>query len=154
MDQMKKFFKYFILVLLLYILGNVLINALLKASYTKIEKYEINTSPLYVDITDAQASQRDGTITGIVKNNSDKIIENKYLKVDMLSKNNNVLGTKYIRIEKIEINQLKNFEVKFDYDNVKSFKIELTDTMPEDVDFIDLVKENVNHYVTQFQNII
>ena len=33
------------------------------------------------------------------------------------------MGTKYVKIEKIEVNQLYNYEVEFDYDNVKSFKI-------------------------------
>ena len=49
---------------------------------------------------------------------------------------------KYIRIDKIEPEQLRKFELKFEYDNVKSFKIEMTDTKPEEQDFIELIKSN------------
>ena len=146
MDRMKTFLKYVIVLVVFYFFSNIMINAFLKVSYSELKHYEINTTPIFVDVTEAQASNRNGYINGIVKNNSDKIVENKYLKFSMLSKNGNVLGEKYVKIDKLEVNQLKNYEVKFDYDNVKSFKIELTDYKPEDVNFIDLIKTNINDY--------
>ena len=146
MDRMKTFLKYVIVLVVFYFFSNIMINAFLKVSYSELKHYEINTTPIFVDVTEAQASNRNGYINGIVKNNSDKIVENKYLKFSMLSKNGNVLGEKYVKIDKLEVIQLKNYEVKFDYDNVKSFKIELTDYKPEDVNFIDLIKTNINDY--------
>ena len=147
MDRMKTFFKYFLVLVIFYFFSTIMINSFLKVSYTELENYSINTQPLFVDVTEAEASKRDGHIYGVVKNNSDTVIENKYLKFSMLSKNENVLGTKYVKIEKIELNQLYNYEVEFDYDNVKSFKIELTDSMPEKVDFIELIKTNASDYI-------
>lgn len=147
MDRMKTFFKYFLVLVIFYFFSTIMINSFLKVSYTELENYSINTQPLFVDVTEAEASKRDGHIYGVVKNNSDTVIENKYLKFSMLSKNENVLGTKYVKIEKIEVNQLYNYEVEFDYDNVKSFKIELTDSMPEKVDFIELIKTNASDYI-------
>ena len=147
MDIMKNFFKYFLVLVIFYFFSTIIINSFLKVSYTELENYSINTQPLFVDVTEAEASKRDGHIYGVVKNNSDTVIENKYLKFSMLSKNENVLGTKYVKIEKIELNQLYNYEVEFDYDNVKSFKIELTDSMPEKVDFIELIKTNASDYI-------
>ena len=147
MDRMKTFFKYFLVLVIFYFFSTIMINSFLKVSYTELENYSINTQPLFVDVTEAEASKRDGHIYGVVKNNSDTVIENKYLKFSMLSKNENVLGTKYVKIEKIEVNELYNYEVEFDYDNVKSFKIELTDSMPEKVDFIELIKNNASDYI-------
>ena len=147
MDRMKTFFKYFLVLVIFYFFSTIMINSFLKVSYTELENYSINTQPLFVDVTEAEASKRDGHIYGVVKNNSDTVIENKYLKFSMLSKNENVLGTKYVKIEKIELNQLYNYEVEFDYDNVKSFKIELTDSMPEKVDFVELIKTNASDYI-------
>ena len=142
MDKMKKFLKYILALVLLFIFSNFMINALLKNSYTKIKDYQIDVSEVYVDVTEAKASTWSGTIKGIVKNNTDQVVENKYLRVSMLSKKGRILGEKYIKIDKLEAGQLRNFEVNFECNNVKSFKIEFTDTMPEGISFIELIKEN------------
>lgn len=148
MDTMKKFFKYFLLVVLFYVFSTMMIHAFLKVSYSDITDYKIDFEQPYIDITEAKASNRDGHIYGMIKNNTSEKLENKYLKFSMLSKNGIVLGEKYVEIDKIEIEQVRKFEVKFDYDNVKSFKVELTDTKPEDIDFIELVKNNINDWYT------
>jgi hypothetical protein len=151
MDRMKTFFKYFLIVVLFYVFSNLMINAFFKVSYKEI-KGDINVIDVYVDVNEAKATTRNGYIKGIVKNNTENVIENKYLKVTFLSKNKNSLGEKYIKIDKIESQQLRNFEVKFDYDNVKSYKIELTDTKPEEVDFLELVKTNAQDLVSNTLN--
>ena len=61
-----------------------MINAFLKVSFSELTNYEINTEPLFVDVTEAEASNRNGYINGIVKNNTESVIENKYLKFSML----------------------------------------------------------------------
>lgn len=143
MDKMKKFFKLFLAFALLFVFSNLVINALLKNSYTKIKDYNIDVTGLYVDVTEAKASNWNGNVKGVVKNNTEEVVENKYLKFNFMSKKDCLIGEKYVKIDRIEPGQLRNFEVDFDYDNIKTFKIELTDTMPEGVSFIELVKDNV-----------
>lgn len=143
MDKMKKFFKLFLAFALLFVFSNLVINALLKNSYTKIKDYNIDVTGLYVDVTEAKASNWNGNVKGVVKNNTEEVVENKYLKFNFMSKKDRLIGEKYVKIDRIEPGQLRNFEVDFDYDNIKTFKIELTDTMPEGVSFIELVKDNV-----------
>ena len=142
MSRMKTFLKYLMIVIAFYVFSNIMINAFLKVSYVDMHDYEINVDQVFIDVSEAKTSKRNGYIKGIVKNNTDVIVENKYLKFSMLSKNGNVLGEKYIRIDKIEPEQLRKFELKFEYDNVKSFKIEMTATKPEEQDFIELIKSN------------
>lgn len=149
MDRMKTFLKYLLMVVAFFVFSNLVINGLLKVSYTDIRNYEINVSQAFVDVTEAKASQRNGYVNGIVKNNTDKVIENKYLKFSMLSKNGNTLGEKYVKIEKLEPGELRKYEVKYDYDNVKTFKIEMVDTKPEEVDFFELVKNNVKDLMSK-----
>lgn len=148
MAKMKTFLKYVIILILLYVFSNILIDSFFKVSYTKVTNYEIKVEQPFVDVTEAKVSKRNGYINGIVKNNSNKIIENKYLKFSMLSENNNVLGEMYVKIDRLEVNQLKNYEVKFDFDNVKTFRIELTDSKPEDIDFIELIKTNAQDLIS------
>ena len=118
----------------------------------KIKDYEINVSEIYVDVTEAKASSWSGSIKGMVKNNTNEVVENKYLRISMLSKNRRILGEKYVKIDKIEHNQLRKYEVEFDYDNVKTFKIELTENKLEEISFIELVKTNVNDLLTLENN--
>ena len=151
MSRMKTFFKYFLMVVAFFIFSNIMIHALLKVSYTDIKDYEIDVNDLFVEVKEAKASNRNGNINGIVKNNNDTAIENKYLKISMLSNHGKVLGEKYVKIDKIEPKQMREFEVKFDYDNVKSFKIELSDTAPYDPsipEMIEMLKNNTNGITT------
>lgn len=145
MDRMKTFFKYILVLVLFFVFSNLIINALLKNSYTDIKNSDINidVDGIYVGVDEAKVSGWNGNVKGIVKNNSNQVIENKYIKFSMLSKKGHVLGEKYVKIEKLEVDEIKNYEVDFDYDNVKGLKIELTDTMPEGVSFFELIKQNV-----------
>ena len=71
-----------------------------------MENYRIEFQQPYVDVKEAKASKRNGYIKGIVKNNTSNVIENKYMKVSLLSKNGVCLGEKYIKIEKLAIGQI------------------------------------------------
>ncbi len=74
MDKMKKFFKYILALVLLFIFSNLVISGLLKNSYTKIKDYEIDVNGLYVDVTEAKASSWSGSVKGIVKNNTEQTV--------------------------------------------------------------------------------
>ena len=151
MDKMKRFLVYFLILVAFYFFSNMMINAFLKVSYSDMHGYEINVNSeeLFVDVSEAKSSKRNGYINGIVKNNSEKTVENKYLKVTMLSKRGISMGEKYVKIDTIEPEQLRKFEVKFDYDNVKTFKIELVDNKPEEEDFVELVKNDAKDLVNE-----
>ncbi len=149
MSRMKTFLMYLILVIAFYAFSNIMINAFLKVSYADILGYDIDVDELFVDVTEAKASKRDGYIYGIVKNNKQETIENKYLKISILNEYENVLGEQYVKIDKLEPEQLRKFEVNFEYKNVETFKIELTDTKPEEIDFWELIKTNVKDYVAR-----
>lgn len=144
MSRMKTFLIYLILFLAFFAFSNIMIDAFLKVSYEDVQNYEIDVDELFVDVTEAKVSKRDGYIYGIMKNNRGTTLENKYLKVSMLNEYGNVLGEKYVKIDKIESEQLIKFEVKFDCDNVKTFKMELTDKMPEEINLLDLIKKRGN----------
>lgn len=154
MDKMKSFLMYFLILVVFYIFSNIMINAFLKVSYSDMNGYEINVNSeqLFVDVTEAKSSKRNGYVNGIIKNNSEEKVENKYLKITLLSKRNVTMGEKYVKIDIIEPKQLRKFEVKFDNDNVKTFKIELVDTKPEEEDFVELVKNNVKDLVNNKNN--
>lgn len=147
MSRMKTFFMYLLLVVVFFAFSNLMIKAFLQTSYSDMHGYDINVEGVFVDVTEAKASNRNGYINGTVKNISDAIIENKYLKVSMISKNDIVIGEKYILVDKIEPEQVRKFEVKFDYDNVKTFKVEMVDNKPEEESFLELIKTNTDDLI-------
>lgn len=148
MSRLKTFFMYFLIVVLFFIFSNVMIKAFLRVSFYDMKSYDIKVENAFVDITEAKASNRNGYINGTIKNTSKEAIQDKYLKVTLISKNKLDIGEKYIYIDKLEPEQIKKFEVRFDYDNVKTFKIEMTDTKPEEVPLIELIKINANDLIS------
>lgn len=147
MSTMKKFMKYFILFILFFVFSNIMIKAFLKVSFIDMYGYNVRVENAFIEISEAKASNRNGYINGKIKNTSSEKIENKYLKVSLISKNDLVIGEKYIYIDKLEVGQVRNFEVKFEYDNVKTFNIEIVDSKPEEVPLIELIKTNANDLI-------
>lgn len=147
MSTMKKFMKYFILFILFFVFTNIMVKAFLKVSFTDMYGYNVRVENAFIEISEAKVSNRNGYINGMIKNTSNEKIENKYLKVSLISKNDLVIGEKYIYIDKLEIGQVRKFEVKFDYDNVKTFNMEIVDSKPEEVPLFELIKTNANDLI-------
>ena len=123
MSRMKTFAIYLLLFIGLYVVSNILISALIKTSYYKIDSYEIKESQLTVTIMNAKASKDNGYIEGKISNSSDEDVYNKYMKVELFSENNVSLGKEYVKVDEMKKNDVKNFTVNFNYDIVKHFEV-------------------------------
>ena len=97
MARMKTFFIYFMLVVLMFIFSQVIIYIALNTTY-KYKEVEINTT-MPMELT-VEATSINGKANGKIINNGEEAIENKYVKIDFYSKNNVLMGTKYIEIDK------------------------------------------------------
>ena len=63
------------------------------------------------------------TAKDVANKNSIKI-ENENIKQELLKIDNNInIGTKYLKIDSLEVGEEKQFELGFKYDNVSSVKI-------------------------------
>ena len=87
MSRMKTFFIYLLLFVGLYVVSNLLIDAYIKTSYYKIETYDIDVKEANITIITAKASKDDGYIEGKIVNNTNEKVTNKYMKVELFSKN-------------------------------------------------------------------
>ena len=123
MSRMKTFTIYLLLFIALYVVGNLLISAYIKTSYYKIDSYEINEKQLTVTVMTAKASKDNGYIDGKISNGTDQEVTNKYMKVELFSENKVSLGKEYVKIDKINPGDIKNFKINFKCDNVKHFVI-------------------------------
>ena len=124
MDRLKTFLIYALLIVLFFIFSEFLINVSLQASYNDITRRD-NTEQ--VQIQEAQATLVNGKIKGIIKNSEQDYLTGKYVKIDLYSKRDNLLGTKYIEINTTETQNTQDFSMYFELTDVESYSISIVD---------------------------
>ena len=138
MKRMKTFFKYFLAIVIVYFVVNFASFYVLKSTY-KTKDYEVESSILDIEITEAKATLVNGYIKGVAKNTTDVNVDGKVIKIDSYSKRDVLLGTKYVEIKSLSPNEEINFESRFNYeqiDHIKTSVIDKEDLPPSaDLDF-------------------
>lgn len=115
MARMKQFFIYFILIVAFFLFSQVMIYFYINTTY-QYKKVEVKTDiPMEIEV---QATSINGFAKGKIKNQTENEIENQYIKIECYSKHDVLMGTKYIKLDKIGINEEKEFEVRFNYNKV------------------------------------
>ena len=127
MARMKKFLIYLLVVVAVYFFVDFTSFAYIKTTYEDLTEFSINMENPKTKITEAKATYINGYIKGNLLNNEEYTIEKKYVKFEFFSPNNVFLGKKYVKLENFKPNQEKEFEVRFNLENVKSYKISLAD---------------------------
>lgn len=121
MDKMKRFGKYVLWIILFWIFSDILIYAGINSTYKDIKvKGDIPTG---IEISQIQAT----TVNGRIRLETDYSLSGKYIKIDLYSANNNILGTQYIEIGNVGENQSKEIETYFKISEVKSCEISIVD---------------------------
>ena len=126
MDRMKTFFKYAMFLLVFYIFSNILINVGLNMRFNEITSKE--DLPSQIAITQAEATRVNGRIKGNVKNTQENNINGKYLKVDLYKNDNTLMGTNYIAINDINVDESQDFEVYFKMQDIEYYDINIVNT--------------------------
>ena len=134
MDRMKTFGKFLFIVIAFFIFSNVMIDIALKTSYNPIDSYiqVSQTGPVDIQIDEAKATFVNGYVGGKIVNISGDDINNKYLKLDMFSERNVLLGTKYINVNNLKANNEQEFRMGFKYTDVDYCRIDLVDEIQKD----------------------
>jgi len=138
MAKIKKFWLWLILFILLYLFVDFICFASVKMMYKDLNDYEILVKSPKIEIIEAKGTYANGYIKGILTNDTNSVIQNKYIKVDVYSERNVNLGTEYIKIEKLDLAKTMDFEVKYSYTDVSNYKVDIVDTKPEQVTQINL----------------
>ena len=152
MDRMKTFFKYFLALVILYVVVDISSYFLLKSTYID-RSYEANVDSMNIEVEEFKSTVLNGYLKGKMNNNTDEIITGKALKFDYYSKNDVLVGTKYFKVDNLLQGESKEFESKFNFDNVDDVKISLVDSLEMqnvgDFDFSldDFSKDDINWFV-------
>ena len=127
MDRMKTFLKYAIWVILFFFFSNFIISVGLNSSYKTMTTVSDTNMTREVEITEAESTLVNGKIKGKIKYDEEQDIEGKYLRMDFLSKRDNVVGTKYIPITANKENPVQDFDAFFELHDVTSYKTSIVD---------------------------
>lgn len=143
MDRMKTLLKYVLWVILFFIFSNIMINLTLETTYQNIGRKD---NLEQVNVYQGQATKINGRIKGTIYNNAENKITNNYLRIDLYSERNVLLGSKYVDVTSMRDDETRNFEVYFRVQDVEYYEMNFTDEkvegeLPEMLQ--DLTKEEV-----------
>lgn len=152
MDRMKTFFKYFLAFVVVYLIVDLGTYFLLKSTYISRD-YEINIDSPKVEVIEAKTTVENGYVKGKITNNTENIVTGSALKLDYYTKRGVLVGTKYVKVDNLLQGEEKEFESRFNYDNVNSVKISLVDSIESqntegwDFSLDDWAKDPVNLFI-------
>ena len=138
MSRLKTFFKYLVWIVLFFIFSQVMIYFALNTSH-KNKTVEIKSS--IIKEAEVKANSVSGTAKCKIYNDTQNNIQNKYIKIDCYSKNGVLMGTKYIKVENIPVNEEKEYEVRFNFNKVNNAIIQIVDEISEDVEETQLFSD-------------
>lgn len=146
MDRMKTFALYALCVIAFFIVSNILINIAIHTACKPIHAYMLmdENSDIKVEITESQASSVNGFVGGKIVNKTKNAISKKYIKIDLYSKRDILLGTKYIEACDLKIDESRDFRMGFQINNVNYCNISLIDEISNDVTEEQLISDNTS----------
>ena len=142
MDRMKTFGIYALCVILFFIFSNVMINIAIKASCAPIDTYTTLREGIDIGINEAKATYVNGYVGGTIKNTG-SAINKAYIKIDLYSKRDVILGTKYVEINYLQSQETQEFRMGFRFTDVEYAKIELVDEVGENATPDSFVSDNL-----------
>ena len=128
MARMKRFLLYAVLIAAFWLFSDILIYISINSTYKHTEARVYANSPQII-VGESKATYLNGFIKGSIRNNTDSIINNKYLKIELYSPRDVKLGTKYVKIDNLDINNYQEFEMWYKFTDVEYANITVTDNV-------------------------
>lgn len=123
---MKKYFKYILAIIIVYVIVDIASFYVLKSAYNTKE-YSTESKEFSIQIDEAKATFVNGYIKGKVRNIQSKHLSNKYLKIDAYSKRDVLLGTKFVEIPTLVPGESADINASFNYEQIDNLKISTID---------------------------
>lgn len=130
MSRMKFFRNLLLLFIFLFIFVEVMTHEFIKSTYVPIHEDETVLESPKIEIIEAKSTNMNGYLKAKITNNTDSAIKDKYIKLNFFSKYNNNLGTKYLKINNLDMGETKEFELMHKYQGVKKIVADIVDESP------------------------
>ncbi len=122
MSTMQKIILWIAILIGVFILSDFLINVGINSTYKDIQRDDNHSQ---VVVYQADATYVNGRIRGLIKGAEKS--QGKYLKVELYSKRDVLVGRNYIQMEDLEKEDTQPFELLFRAKDVASYKISMVD---------------------------
>ena len=144
MDRMKTFFIYFLLFVGLFLVSNMLENGLIYDMYEKINGKINNNYGIEVINNDSRATNVNGFMNLSVINGVNSSLENRYLKLDLYNKQDLLALTEYIDLNGLNQNEKKDFNLKFNANNIERYEASVVNEKPDTSGIIRILGIDIN----------
>ena len=134
---------YALCVILFFIFSNLMINVTLKTIYEPIDTYKSEPEGIGIDIKEARATYVNGYVGGNISNKN-STISKIYMKIDLYTKRDVLVGTKYIEINNLKQNQTQEFRIGFKYTDIDHANINLVNEVSKDTPEEAFISENLS----------
>lgn len=124
MSRMKTFLIYLLIFVGFFVLSDFLINVSLNASYKTIGRKD-NLSQ--VVMYQAEATKVNVRLKGTIKNSVDNPINKKYVRFDIYSNRDNIIGTRYIDISDLKENEEREVKIYARLNDASYYEVSFTD---------------------------
>ena len=150
MNTVKTFIKYIIWIILFWILSDFLINVGIKTTYKEIQK--VGQIPSGIQVKEMKSTAVNGKINLLINSTN---LSGKFIKVDLYSSKDNLLGTQYLEIGEIKENQTKEIDTYFKIADVRKYEISVTDEKGESSEgFMDTAMSTLTILLTAIKIMI
>lgn len=146
MAKMKKYFRYILLIAAFWLFSDILIYLSINTTYDSVDAKVYSVAPEVI-IGESKATYVNGYIKGSIKNNTDSIINNKYLQIDLYSARDVKLGTKYVKIDNLQVDKYLDFEMWYKFTDVDYANITVTDKIENATEEEFLSQETATYLV-------
>lgn len=146
MSTIKSFRNYTLWIIGFFIISIILENALIADMYKPIDGTangnvmftgQLNTD-LEVKVIDARATNMNGYLDIQIKNITGKYIEKCCAKIELFTVRGILASTKYVDISNFEVNETRNFRIKFKGTEIGSYSVTLVEDAPDKTYILDL----------------
>lgn len=131
-NRIRTFGIYALCVILFFIFSNIMIEIALKTSYDPIDTYKTEPMGIEIDINEAKATYVNGYVGGSIKNNNSEI-QKTYIKIDLYTKRDVYMGSKYIELNNLKQAETRDFRIGFQYTDIDHANITLVNEVLEPV---------------------
>ena len=138
MERMKTFLKYALWVIGFFILSELLINVGLNVQYKPIERKD---NIEQVQFYQAEATLINGRMRGVIKNDGEEDISNKYVEVDFYSERDVYLGKKYIKVNELSKEDIQSIEILFELNEVGYYEVKIVDQKDDLPEIKEVIQE-------------
>lgn len=131
-NRIKTFSLYALCVILFFIFSNIMIEIALKTTYDPIDTYIATPTGMEVKIDEARATYVNGYVGGTIINRNEMIWKT-YLKIDLYTKRDVCIGTKYVELNHFMQDEIQTFRMGFQYTDVDYAVISMVEEVPENL---------------------